>query len=551
MPSNSIYLSRLTSQKREQLEISLWERQSKKCFLCDELIDLDLHPEVHVDHIIPIVHQGADDPINFALMHGVCNEKKGATNLDVARRLARFEKIYSRAKKESQRGANLDDILAEVGGKAFPLRLKVSDSSVQYVLEGVGESQINTMPLFTDAKSKMRYFFGLFPVEYLHHDDRINPRTLGGSLKGLMEEFYAGRPQLHVSLAWWAPSSDGAGPLKVFDGQHKAAAQILLGAKHLPVRVFLQPDLKVLLHANTNAGDSLKQVAFDMAVKRHLGSTLYRERIDEYRKAKGLLQDDESFSETDLVAYFKGSRREMQKYILDAVRNAITHDVENSLMDFVEMAGKGVERPLSYNAIEKTWFSLFLHLKPLKTPLNHLDNDGKNPRHLEHRQMVKLMNLFAEEILIGRWDSEEASTKLEHRLQKGESVSEKHLCAYRLTREEIMHAVLTYVELIFKNYYAYTGEYLDEERLFHKPHPEALWKKIRNFLINLRGLPCWIDKNLSGTVFGAKQTRDFWIHIFQTGVSPSKTPVLPEPIDIQKMIKGPEELAAKGHAAVI
>lgn len=538
MPAHSIYLSKLSEADRRNLERALWERQNHKCFLCDGEIDLDLHKdELHIDHVIPIVHQGPDDPMNFALMHEVCNKKKSATNLEIARLLNHFEKLQEQARATSGRGANLDDVLATVGGKLHDLRLKVTDKEVQFTLSSTGDASIQRIPLFTDPKSKMRYFFGVFPIEYLHHDDRINPRTIGGSLKGLMEEFYAGRPQLHVSLAWWAPNKDGAGFIKVFDGQHKAAAQILLGAKQLPVRVFVEPDLKVLLQANTNAGDKLRQVAFDMATKRYLGSSLYKERLEEYRQAKNLGPSDESFSEQDLVSYFKGSRREMQKYILDAVRNAVTYDPENRLMEFVEMAGKGAERPISYSALEKTFFSTFLYLKPLNTPLNHLDEEGKNPRYLEHTQMVRLMSTYADEILVSRWDLEEASTKLEYRVQQGDPVSEKHLCAHRMSREEILHATLTYVALIIKNYYAVTMQWVDEDRLLQIQHPETLWNSIRNFLINLRGLPCWVDKNLSGTIFGAKQNRDFWTQVFKTGIAPTGARVLTEPIDLQKMIK--------------
>ena len=139
----------------------------------------------------------------------------------------------------------------------------------------MGKNEIRRVPLYKDPLSDMDYFFTVLPLEYLHHDDRINPRSIGANIRGLIEEFLQKRPQLHVALAWWSPETDGCGPVKVFDGQHKAAAQIMLGMKELPVRVFVEPDTNVLLDANTNAGSTLRQVAFDAAVMRHLGSSLY------------------------------------------------------------------------------------------------------------------------------------------------------------------------------------------------------------------------------------------------------------------------------------
>lgn len=536
MPVHSIYLSRLDSKARARLLSELHERQNNRCFLCDESIDLDLHSDnLHVDHVVPIANQGADNPANFALTHSVCNEKKGSSNLEIARLLMRFERIEKEARAKNGRGANLQHILDRVDNFDCNLKLRVENDEVLYSFQELNDPLIRRTPLYKDHLSGMKYFFGLFPVEYLHHDDRINPRTIGGGLRGLMEEFYAKRPQLQVSLAWWAPVADGAGPVKVFDGQHKAAAQILLGAKMIPLRIFVQPDLKVLLNANTNAGDTLKQVAFDQAVKRHLGSSLYRERLAEFRQARKLLESDMSFSEQDLVAFFKGARKEMLRYILDSVRNSVTQDPENLLMEFVEMAGKGGDRPLSYSAVERTFFSLFLYPKALDTWLDHMDDQGRNPRHLEHIQVVRLMSLYADVLLVGSWNREHASTKLEHKVRQGEPVPDSHLRAHRMSREEVLHATLTYVALIIKNFYAYTGQLLDEEKLMQSAHPDALWDRIRNFLTNLSTSPCWVNRHLSETVFGAKQSRDFWLKIFDSGRTPSGVSVI-QPIEIQSMI---------------
>ena len=168
MPAHSIYLSKLSEAERHSLENKLWERQNHKCFLCDEEIDLELHQDdLHIDHIIPIVHQGPDDPMNFALMHEVCNKKKNATNLEIARLLNRFEKLQKQARETNERGANLDDILAMVGGKVHELRLKLTGKEVQYTLSA-SAMPASSVPRFTTMRAARCALFRRLPDEYLH-----------------------------------------------------------------------------------------------------------------------------------------------------------------------------------------------------------------------------------------------------------------------------------------------------------------------------------------------------------------------------------------------
>lgn len=540
MPIHSEFLANLDAEARQALEKRLLDRQTGKCFICDELIDLFLSKgQLDIDHIDPLVMQGLDDENNFALTHATCNRSKGASDLRVARRMAEFEKLQQKGRDEGARGANLGHILLRYGGSAYPLRLKRNGDHIDFLLTPVKGDKIQSVPLYRDSLSNMEYFFAVLPLEFLHHDDRINPRTIGPSIRGLIEEFMQKRPQLHVSLAWWEPGADGSGEVKVFDGQHKAAAQILLGTKELPVRVFIQPDTNVLLQTNTNAGDKLRQVAFDAAVLRHLGSTLYAERIHQYQQMKGLQPTNYSFSEKDLVGFFKGEHREMQRYIMDSARDAVTHNKDNRLMEFVEWAGKSADRPLAYSAIERTFFSQFLYLSALDTPIDDRMDQGENPRQLEREQLVRLMNLFADVLLVNQWDPDKGGRKLENRLQKGEPVPEGHLRAWRVSREEILANLLAWGRLVIENYYAWTGKMIDKERLFHQRIPEDCWQRVETALKNLSSLPCWVDKNLSLTVFGGKQPFEFWATVFRTGKAPTGVQVLAKPLELQTLIQTP------------
>jgi HNH endonuclease len=91
------YLSGLNAEQRAQLEHRLHDRQKNRCFICDERIDFVLHKgQLDIDHIDPLIKDGLDSENNFALTHASCNRSKGASNLEVARRLAELRSCRSK-----------------------------------------------------------------------------------------------------------------------------------------------------------------------------------------------------------------------------------------------------------------------------------------------------------------------------------------------------------------------------------------------------------------------------------------------------------------------
>ena len=536
---SSLYLRRLSQNERQQLIDKLLSAQSGHCFICGGEIHRELHGrDIEIDHIEPLKVGGRDAPENLAATHAACNNSKLASDLRVARLLAEFRDIAKSAENDG-RAPNLGDVLSRRGGCQYKLPVVKEGSSIKVSFPEIGETDVVTLPIHEDKISGFVSSFVEMPIEYLHHDTRINPRGIGKNLRGLVEEFHKKRPQLHVALAWLSLADGPPCKVSVFDGQHKAAAQILLGAKSLPVRIFVDPDEDVLLTTNTNAGTRLRQVAFDKSVQRSLGSSLLRERMDQYRKDTGKGPEDASFSEQDLVNHFKGERREVNRYVLDWVRNGVTTHHENKLHDYIDPAGKGHQKPLSYSTIEKTFYSLFIGSDLLKTPLNYKEEEGANPRLLEVEQIVKLMNIVADEIYVGKFDPGLGTNRIEHKVKKGEDIPPFHLRAFRMSKEEIIHNWLRYVRQIITTYFGMVGEPIEEGTLFQSQIPEVCWERIANFVAAMGKLPMWVNKDLSSSAFSGKQDQSYWQSVFRTGTATDGTVVMSDGINLMEMIKQP------------
>ena len=533
----SRYLDRLASIERQELIEKLHNIQNRKCYICNEDIDLVLHGNnIDIDHIQPLKMGGRDSEDNLALTHDHCNRSKQASHLKVARIMADFEKMIKQIKQEN-RSPNLGDVLEKFNGARFDLKLNIINNKVSFSFPEIDDTQIYEVPLYTDNHSKFKYFFAMLPIEYLHHDMRINPRAIGSNLRKLVEEFFQGMPQLQISLAWTEVADNHAAKIQVFDGQHKAAAQILLGERFLPLRVFVNPDEDTLLTANTNAGTTLRQVAFDKLTQRSLGSSLLQERITKYRNDKNLSETSEDFSEQDLAQHFKGESREIKRYILDWVRSNIINKPENKLRDYIEVAGRSADLPISYSTVEKTFYSFFIYPELLTTPFDYQVEEGTNPRDLEIKQILRLMNIIAEEIYIGKFDTARSCKRIEHNLIRGEDIPDDHIVAYRLGKEEIIYSWLKLVQQVIYNYFITTGEVVNEQKqMFQIVIPDMAWDNVRLFIRRFIALPMWKNRDFASTIFSGKHNADFWHQIFKTGKTPDGQQIMTSPINIMEMI---------------
>ena len=243
--SKSRFLASLTPKQREELIRRLWDHQSEKCYISGERIDLQVH-EVDLDHIIALSRRGIDDESNIGLALAHYNRSKGVRDLELQRRIFRFYKDLEERQNSGQKNEmfTVGDVLQKIFGSGREVSVVRSDGEKAVQISWTsndGGPKSMSLALVIDKSAGplvQTSCFGPFPAEIVHHSN-LNPRSIH-DLEPMIEEFYYQHPQMQPSLAYFEPKSSGnIGKIMLFDGQHKAAAQLYNLSGEVLCRLFL------------------------------------------------------------------------------------------------------------------------------------------------------------------------------------------------------------------------------------------------------------------------------------------------------------------------
>jgi len=501
-----------SEEEKRRIIKKLLEVQNEKCIFCDKTItnysdDVPLDEffkYYEVDHIKPLTEENArDDDSNWAILHKECNGNKGAKPLFLAKRIYKFKKDREKFGEKF----TLGKVLKIHGIQPKPLFLKLEEDHaiIKYEESGI-EKEINIPILKDPTQTSFDSICVTLPISYIHHDVELNPRPIGENAIKLIEEFYDENrhPQLHVCLARIKEirkeNEYTVANVLLFDGQHKAVAQIYNERKHLLLRIFLNGDKEILKETNWRAHTDLRQIEFFRSIAARVGSSLFAEKFKEY-----LNSSDKPKSELQFIKSLPYIERErIKKEFLSWLKHGILHpreldpDSEDNLMSpYIEgEKSRKRDKPISYDAFEKTFIKFFVYRKPASDPI---DPDEEYFRIIERKNVVKLMSLIAEKVLIGKFDNRIGAHKLEERIRKGENIPQPHIKAYRIFRPktfevwcEVLRDAIVYLLKVKRKL---TDNYAKEGKIFWCKLDDDDWEEISKMLDRIFDHKVWLSNN--------------------------------------------------------
>lgn len=364
----------------------------KNCYICNQTLEGYSRAEIQFDHIYNYADGYPQELSNFAPVHASPDERKLNCHS------AKGRKTPIDYREEVRIKERLRDVkgLADLCPTAVPSVYSIAADNRTITFNGV------QLPFYNQkigAKDHY-YFFHEIETKYIENDNEIQLRPLDD--KKILPLIFNLKSsiQLLPSLTRLDPDTK---TLKLFDGQHKAVAQMIGNNKdRISCLVFVSPDVNALRVTVYEAHTDFVQQRYK---KSHIDAKLadiYGQKIEAFRKSCG--DPGAPYSEADIL---RGeSVPAIRNFLLSSILKEISIDTDIIRLYAAESRTDQKQRPILWQSIER-FISKFCNLSAVE----ELSESDANYRSDEIDNLVLILNLIKGYAIEDKWNPDNPASE--------------------------------------------------------------------------------------------------------------------------------------------
>ena len=363
----------------------------KVCYICLEPLDNYESDEIEYDHIYNYADGYSQELSNFAPVHASSDTRKQNCHAAKGRKSPFEYREELRIKKKLEEVKGLKDLCPKAVSSIYSL------SNDKKTITFNGE----ILPLYNQRINNRDnyYFFHEVDTKYIENDELIQLRPLEPKILPLIFNLKQA-VQLLPSLGRLDLSTK---TIKVFDGQHKAVAQMIGNNKQkLPCIVFVHPDVDELRVVIYQAHTDFVQQRYK---KSHIDaklSDIYKQKIEAYRKQVG--DPNARYSEANIL---RGETKPVvREFLLSSIIDKAKEERAFINNYAAEDRAAQKQRPLLWQSLERL-VKLFCKLEPV----DKFSDDATNYRSDEIENLCFILDQIEAHSLIGKWEPENPESK--------------------------------------------------------------------------------------------------------------------------------------------
>lgn len=372
-----------------------------KCFISGEVIGED--DIIEYDHIQAFAKEGETSLENIRIVKKGYNRRKSDQTLYDVRDNLKLERLF----EEKNNKIKLQDIFDLKNIEHKSLSAKQNNGTIT-IEDGIDKV---VCPTFYDKLLDAKYFYARIKNKWIENDDEkgLQPRYIAYKRLVKLRDHLKTHPQLAPSIARLINNK-----IKLFDGQHKFASQILNNQTEIDVKIYIAPSDKVkskqlfdqLMITNLEAHSKHKQIPFYTSTLLDKLAEIQKEFLEKFIETKPPETHTEDNFINFLVSERQYSKAEAKKMLISAIKTQ-AKDL-SVLKEHIAIASRDANYPITDDLLGKTIFPNTLYLAPSKA---HFKSDY-DYRYSEMENFKSIAKLLVEKGYLKDWIPKKRNTSL-------------------------------------------------------------------------------------------------------------------------------------------